>query len=407
MRILIVSPFPVSRKSLGGMLRLYRWTKYLLQKGHDVSLLYFLRPDEVGLVDDSELASLGCRVSCVKLPERGFFSRLGKWASFNPNRVNHYQVPEARRLLADIIDRQDIELVHFELSLLAEYIHFLPLGDYVCVLVEEELTLLAMPSYIKTGRSLFEKLKFAIETVKFRAYERRTFSLLDRLYMVNEEEQRIAVELVDPLKVGVFPNGVDTCEFVLPEVEQEQESLFFVGNYEHTTNVNGIYWFAEQVWPLVLTSYPKAKLYLAGANANECLQDLRAVTNITILGFIDDLNHWLAKTNIFIAPLIDGGGMRGKVVEAMAAKKAVVSTSIGAAGVGATSGRDLLIADEPKDFADAIISLLHDPRKRSEMGCKAHEHVKRTYDDSVIFPKIESDLLGLVFRKEEHHAVRT
>ena len=138
-----------------------------------------------------------------------------------------------------------------------------------------------------------------------------------------------------------------------------RRDLFFVGGYAHPPNVDAVQWFAQQVWPIVRRQLPDVKVFLIGSDMPESVAAL-AGDGIEPLGHVPDLTPYLERCRVSIAPLRYGAGVKGKVTQAQSWGMPVVATSVAAEGMQLESGRDVLVADAPGDFANAIVRLYTD-----------------------------------------------
>jgi glycosyltransferase involved in cell wall biosynthesis len=135
----------------------------------------------------------------------------------------------------------------------------------------------------------------------------------------------------------------------------ERDGLLFVGSFAHRPNADAVQYFLDEIFPKIQSENPQIKMRIAGADPPKSIVD-RASESIEVLGFVPDLEPLLQRIRVFVAPLRYGGaGTKGKVGEALSHGIPVVTTSIGAEGFGLTSGEDALIADDPIEFARAVL----------------------------------------------------
>jgi glycosyltransferase involved in cell wall biosynthesis len=190
----------------------------------------------------------------------------------------------------------------------------------------------------------------------------------DHVIAVSEHDRELMSGWVDPQRVTVIPTGVDLQEYKPDPSDREPEPVvMFVGAMDWEPNIDAMEYFCEQVWPTVLAAVPEAKLRIVGRNPDHRVQSL-ASNSVEVTGRVPEVINHLREAALVVVPLRIGGGTRLKIYEAMAAGKAVVSTSVGAEGLDVHSGRDIVLADEPGAFAESIIKLLRnrDLRKRYE-----------------------------------------
>lgn len=139
----------------------------------------------------------------------------------------------------------------------------------------------------------------------------------------------------------------------------ERRDFVFIGGYNHSPNVDAVEYFVKEIWPAVRSGAPGAKFYVVGSHPPQRILDL-ASEDIVVTGRVDDLQPYLDRSRVCVCPVRYGAGVKGKVTTAMSHGLPVVSTTIGAEGMGVVEGRDLIVADEPADFAAATLRLYND-----------------------------------------------
>ncbi|MEE8330335.1 MAG: glycosyltransferase [Acidimicrobiia bacterium] len=142
--------------------------------------------------------------------------------------------------------------------------------------------------------------------------------------------------------------------------------MLWLGGFDWPPNSVGVRWLIEEVWPLVGDRLPQAELHIVGSNPPSDLGS--ADGRITFHGYQDDVAGWRDRADVLLAPLLTGSGVRVKIVEALAAGLPVVSTSKGCEGLAVTNGLDIVVADEPEAFADAVVGLANDPAARFRLS---------------------------------------
>jgi len=191
--------------------------------------------------------------------------------------------------------------------------------------------------------------------------ERYWLPKYDVILVASEEDRR---RLSHP-DVRVFPNA-------LPEIPQprvpEANAILFSGNLEYHPNVEAVRWFRSKVWPSVREQAPAVEWRLLGRNPAAITAFTNGDPRIRVIGPVEDAIAHLAEAQVCIVPLLSGSGTRFKILEAWAAGRAVVSTTLGAEGLGASDGEHLLLADDAADFAAAVLRLLNNRTLRARLG---------------------------------------
>lgn len=181
-------------------------------------------------------------------------------------------------------------------------------------------------------------------------------------------------------KVWVIPNGIDlpagpTCR----ERENTDPVLAFVGLMSYEPNADAALFFARRVLPLVQREFPDVRFLIVGRDPTPSVRQLHDGTSIFVTGTVADVAEYLRSASAVVVPIRFGGGTRIKILEALAHRKAVVSTTKGAEGIEVRSGKHLLLADSPEDFAKACTQLLKDGRLRRRLGEEGFNLVRDRY----------------------------
>ncbi|MBN1934736.1 MAG: glycosyltransferase, partial [Anaerolineae bacterium] len=223
-------------------------------------------------------------------------------------------------------------------------------------------------------------------------YEAWACRSVDAVTAVSDQDAAALRRLVPNLDVTVVPNGVDVAAYTLFQPAAPilpPHSLLFTGTMDFRPNVDAVLWFADQVFGRIRSRVPDAQFYVVGQRPHRRLDALKERPGIAITGSVPDTLPYFASADVYVIPLQSGGGTRLKVLEAMAMKKPIVSTTMGCDGFGLTSGQEALLANDPAQFAQAVISLLNDPSRCKKLGEAGFEFAKQ-YDWTNIVPRLES-----------------
>ena len=182
----------------------------------------------------------------------------------------------------------------------------------------------------------------------------------------------------------MIPNCVNVQEYAAFDKEIEPDTLIFTGSFGFEPNYEAMLWFLSDVYPIVQAEVPTIHLTITGDHLNKPLPQ-RSGTKLT--SFVPDVRPYIARSMLSIAPIQTGGGTRLKILEAMALRTPVISTSKGAEGIDVENGKDILIADTPMEFAKAIVELAKTPELRVSIADNAYNLVKDKYDWGKVLPK--------------------
>lgn len=196
--------------------------------------------------------------------------------------------------------------------------------------------------------------------------------------------QRLAPEVI-PL---VIPNGLDVDDYATwtEAAPLQQPAFVFTGTMDFRPNIDGVLWFASEVWPRIRAAFPGAHVYIVGKRPHPRLDVLREIPGIIITGAVPDTRPYIRAAAVYIVPLWVGGGTRFKILEAGAMGKAIVSTSLGAEGFPNVE-QAVMLADNAVAFADACITLAKNIAVREEAGAQAQAFV-RAYDWQAVLPPL-------------------
>jgi len=215
-------------------------------------------------------------------------------------------------------------------------------------------------------------------------YEGRVCREFDAVTAVIPEDRAALEEAVGGVsaeRIQVIPITVDTDEVTRVVRRPDADRVVLIGTMYWPPNIDGALWFAREVWPLVRARRPATAFDVIGARPSSSVMALsQHGSGINVTGYVDDLNPYLARTGVFVVPLRAGGGMRVKILNALAQGLPIVSTRLGCEGIQVTHERDILIADTPAEFADAILRVLGSPDLAERLSDNGRQLVERAYD---------------------------
>jgi glycosyltransferase involved in cell wall biosynthesis len=185
----------------------------------------------------------------------------------------------------------------------------------------------------------------------------------------------------------VVPVAMPRLVFPEDNVQPEPGSVFHLGSMDWRPNQEGIEWFLEKVWPIVNKQAPDMKFYLAGKRLPRRYFKY-ASESVIIAGEVPSAVDFMAGKQIMVVPLLSGGGMRVKIIEGMAAGKAIISTTIGAEGIGSEDGKHLLIADQADKMASLIVKCYQNNELMASLGSEAMRFVEDFYEPNKIIQKL-------------------
>lgn len=229
-----------------------------------------------------------------------------------------------------------------------------------------------------------------------RGQELAAYASADLVLAVSEDDKRILLEALPALAVDVVPNIHRIPPF--PDFGKRRfGELIFIGNFGHEPNVDAVKYFCKDVLPLITARRPEVVLKIIGSNSTPDIAAL-AGQHVEVLGHVPDTAPFLEHAYISVAPLRYGGGMKGKVGEAMSFGLPVVTTSFGAEGFGLKPGRELLVADGAADFAACVNQLLDDPELHHRIARSGYEFISANYSVTAVDGILQATLQQVASR---------
>jgi glycosyltransferase involved in cell wall biosynthesis len=200
------------------------------------------------------------------------------------------------------------------------------------------------------------------------ALERRALRRFGGVFVMSDIDREWAARVYPGVAVDVlrYPGGIGFAGLPRAEIAGR---VAFLGTLQRSANAFSLRYFLREVWPLVLARSPEAEFVVAGVGAPpELVGELAAARRVRYLGEVESVESFYASASVFVAPVLIGGGVIVKVLDALAAGVPVVTTSRGNEGIGAVAGRDLEVGDSAEEMAARIDGLLRDPERRSALG---------------------------------------
>jgi glycosyltransferase involved in cell wall biosynthesis len=296
-----------------------------------------------------------------------------------------YQSEEFRVRLEQLIGSTDFDLVHADSLDLASYLDLVPDLPVVCVHHNVESMLLRRRAEKESAG--WRRAYVSHQALLTEREEREWSERVALNVTVSEQDRRALEEMAPAGKYLVVPNGVDV-EFFRPEPGRD-EGLVFVGGNTWFPNRDALEYFCTDILPLIREQGAVAVRWV-GRAAEQEVEEYRSQHGIELTGYVEDIRPYVRDAACYVVPLRVGGGTRLKILDAWAMGKAVVSTTIGCEGLEARDGENILVRDGPREFADAVRTVLGDADLRNRLAANARATVERLYSwNGIAGPMIE------------------
>ena len=385
-------PWPPNK---GDKIRSHHLLRYLADR-YRVHLATFIDDP----ADEQHIAALHELCASVHVgrldPRRARLRALSGLLTGAPLSLPYYRDAELARWVRGVVSEHRIEQALVFSSPMAQYLDGLPSVRRVVDLVDVDSDKWRQYAAVRHQPA---RWVYAREARRLLAYERSIVAAADAALLVSEEEAALFRQLApeSAAKTVALHNGVDTAFFdpahrgVSPYPD-DALPLVFSGAMDYWPNEQAVSWFARHVLPRVREADPRVSFHIVGSRPSRVVQALSQESGIEVTGFVDDIRPWLGHAAMAVAPLKTARGVQNKVLEAMAMGRPVIGTPEALSGITATVGEDVLQADEPEAFADAISAHLVRPDRR--LGERARACVVERYGWEAQLGRLDRLLTG-------------
>lgn len=377
-------PYPPNK---GDKIRSFNILRHLAEK-HEVYL--------ATLVDDpTDLQYLHVLEKMVRKVEydlvHPIFKKLSSTLALlrsRPISVDYFYSVKIQKWIDSLLDSVPIDAAFCFSSPIAEYLfrsrHYHgKLKEITRVIDLIDVDSYKWEQYAERSKGIMKRI-YLLESRYLRNYEQRIADEFDRVLLVSEAEKALLLDRIEARNSQAMSNGVDlqyfSPSYESPPLPVRGPTLAFTGAMDYWPNIDAVQWFVQHVLPDVLKIFPSLTFYIIGNRPAPAVRRMALeYPCIKVTGYVDDIRTCLARIDVCVAPLRIARGIQNKVLEAMAMGKPVVCTSHALEGICAEPGKDIVRADAPEEFAEAVIQLLKDKARRTEIGKRARSFVENNF----------------------------
>jgi len=375
-------PYPPNK---GDKIRSYNLLKYL-SRHHDVYLFC--------LIDDSKdiehVAPIRTLVKDVffDVIKPGLKKITGSAALLKgrPISTRYFYSTKLQNELDDLLDRKPADMIFCFCSPTAEYVfrsrHY-PKGLRGVVHVMDLVDVDSEKWRDYAARTQWPlSLIYSMEARYLARYEARIAEEFHRIFLVSEPEKALFLQKNKANNVTALSNGVDLDQFspdYKSKIQEKSPSLVFTGAMDYWPNVDGVVWFATEVFPKIREEFPTATFFIVGGNPAPDVKSLSRIDGVRVTGFVKDVRDYIAIADACVVPLRIARGIQNKILEAMAMGKPVVTTSKALEGINAIEDREVIVANDISEFTIKVTKLLSDTKLASVVGRNARKCVENNY----------------------------
>lgn len=392
-KVLMLTPQTPYPPDQGAAIRNYSFVRYLgSNPNYELSLLTFRRPHE------KELPSIlndYCKfVQGIEFPgSRSKVIRLRDMLlSSKPDLTRRLASLAFEEALASMLEKFKPGIILCEGLEMTPFVS--PLMANKLVLDEHNAEYLLQKRIYQTDWKTPAALYSLVQARRLARYEARLLSQFKTI-AVSEADKQALQKLNPASSIAVIPNGIDLEEFKpTPNLTAQPDTLVFSGTMDFKPNVDAVCWFAREILPLIRQKRPQVRFVIVGRRPTPAVQNLARLGNIEVTGEVADARPLVQESQLYVVPMRMGGGVRFKVLEAMALGKPVVTTAMGADGIDLVPNQHAVVASDPQAFAQAVSSLLNDPNRQAALASAGRTFVEEYFDWRKIVPRLDEVLLG-------------
>jgi glycosyltransferase involved in cell wall biosynthesis len=387
-------------------MRTWSMLRALTAEGHEVILVMFADPLEPdGLFP--ELSRTCARIICVPhrlrslSSSRDYVGRAKHLWSRIPYGVEASRSPEMERQLLQLLDEREVDVI---LSEQTDLLVNLPARPALPLMVDfHNVDYLIYERYLRLEGNPAKRLYAWLESRKSREWERRACEMATVAMACSEHDRTKLQELNPGLPIFVVPNVVDVDEYD-PASREDPRKILFQGGMDWYPNRDAVEFFVSETFPCIRKQVPNVRFVVAGRNPPEKFRKrLSQTPGVEFTGTVPDMRAQIADAAVCVVPLRVGSGTRLKILEAAAMAKPIVSTHLGAEGLEFLDGEEIMLEDDPSDFAGTVVRLLSAPDQRNLLGRAARRRVEQDYSFPSLSKSLCSAMIAITQNTEAKH----
>ncbi|MFM2226275.1 MAG: hypothetical protein RJA07_2477 [Bacteroidota bacterium] len=381
MKILQLSyrlPYPLKD---GGAIGIYNLTKAYHQLGHQVTLLSFNTKKHF-VADENIPSALTSICNLITVYHNTSLSPIKAFINLIQNKSYHisrFKSNDYKSKLIEILQQNKFDLIHIDGAFMASYVATIKQYSAAKIIVRAHNVEHFIWQKLSTNASFPKSMYLKILAAQMKREEIALWKKVDIVAAINQNELNYIATFVGSEKVKMLAAGIFIDEFKIANSVRIDNSIFYLGSMEWMPNTEAVDWFLKEVWAKVIAQIPDATFYLAGRNMPKRYFNIK-IKGIKVIGEVDNATAFMHDKQLMIVPLKSGGGVRIKIVEAMAAANAIVATDLAADGLFTTHQKNIVIANEANDMANKIIAALQNKNTLSALRTEARHHAEQYFD---------------------------
>lgn len=377
-------PFPPTD---GGAMGIYAITKGLKENGLDIDLLAINTPKHAqpkGAM--AEIANqidvfVDTKISPLKLLINVLFKSI-------PYNIERFYDVKVSAKLTSLLSTNQYDYIHVDGAFVAAYIAVIRKHSNCPIIVRaHNIEYIIWERLALNESNPLKKWFYNHLAKRLKAFETEYYNKADGIAAITIEDKNRLLQMGLTKPIVVIPAGVLLDKYLQTDhFVEKPNTIFSISALDWAPNIEGLKWFFDNVWEKLHQRNPLIEFHIAGKSTPDWLLDLQ-LKNVKVHGFVSDAIEFKKSHQIMLVPLLSGGGMRVKIIEGMAAKKCIISSSVGAEGIAYTHLENIIIANTPEDWITAIEQAMNNEQLRKSISQAAFEFVGNHFENKAITKK--------------------
>jgi polysaccharide biosynthesis protein PslH len=381
------SPWPPGE---GGPIAMNNITQGLLKAGHKVKVFAISTPKyniKGHSIPDDYKKQTGFDYTYINTNVNALSAFLNLFSKKSYN-VERFISKEADLKIKEILAQNSFDIVQLEGLYVAPYISTIRANCNAKIILRSHNVEHLIWQRLASGcKASLKRNYLKLLAKKLRNYELEIMNKVDGIAAITPVDAETFRKEGCKCPVISIPVGIEMLKLKPETADREFPGFFHLGSMDWMPNQEGIKWFLENVWNVFHKKFPQHTFSLAGRNLPEWMNESTS-HGIKIVGEVVNAFEFMQSKTVMIVPLLSGSGMRVKIIEGMACRNAIITSTVGAEGINCSNGKNILIADSAKEWIECMTNCIENPGICAEIGNNAVTLVKEEYDNDSITTKL-------------------